>query len=94
MPTIWDDLLIIALFLVPFLLIQIFLSTRKKLFWGFVIPVLWTALGVWMVISNYRNDSSYIMELIVFYLTGNLLFIGLLLLFRHLKRRKIKRIYQ
>jgi ABC-type nickel/cobalt efflux system permease component RcnA len=74
--------------MVPFLLIQIFLSTRRRLFWGFVIPALWTVFGVWMTISNYRNKSSNIMELVIFYILGNVIFIGLLMLFRYLRRRK------
>ncbi|NLO08579.1 MAG: hypothetical protein GX129_01755 [Clostridiales bacterium] len=86
----WNDLLIIFLFLLPFLLIQIFLSTRRKLFWGFIIPVLWTAFGIWITISNYKHESSYILELVFFYLIGNLIFIGMLILFRYLKRRKVR----
>ncbi|NLP17315.1 MAG: hypothetical protein GX379_09835 [Clostridiales bacterium] len=87
MPTIWDDLLIIMIFLVPFLLIQIFLSIRKRIIWGFVIPILWTVLGVWMIISNRRNESSHIPELILFYLIGDLIFIGILFLIKHLRKR-------
>lgn len=90
MPTIWDDLLIIFLFLIPFLLMQIFLSTRRKLIWGFIIPVLWTAFGIWMASSNYRHESSHIIELVFFYLLGNLIFIGMLILFRYLKKRKVR----
>jgi hypothetical protein len=90
MPTFWDDLLIICLFLIPFLLIQIFFATRRRLLWGFVIPLLWTALGAWMVVNSYKKDSSNILELIFFYLTGDLLLTGILILFRYLKRRKAK----
>jgi len=89
MPTVWSDLLIVFLFFLPFLLMQIFLSTRRRLFWGFIVPVLWSALGVWMTITNYRHESSYILELVFFYLIGDLLFIGLLILIRYLKRRKV-----
>ena len=88
MPTILGDLLIILLFIVPFLLIQILLSTRRRLFWGFIIPVLWTAFGVWMIISNYKHGSSFIPELIIFYLIGDMVLIGMLILFKYLKRRK------
>lgn len=88
MPTVWDDLLIIFMFLIPFLLIHIFFSTRKKLFWGFIIPVLWTAFGVWITINNHKQESDHIIELIFFYLIGDLIFIGMLLLFKYLKKRK------
>lgn len=90
MPKIWEDLLIILLFLIPFLLMQIFFSTRRRLFWGFIIPILWTSLGVWMTISNYKHESSYILELVIFYLIGSFLLIGMLILIRYLKRRKAR----
>ncbi len=88
MPTIWDDLLIILVLLIPFLLIQVFLSSRRRLFWGFIAPALWSVLGVWMIISNHKNDSTYITELIIFYLAGDLIFVGILLLIRYFKRKK------
>jgi hypothetical protein len=89
MPVIWVDLLTIFLFLIPFLLIHIFFSTRKRFFWGLVVPVLWTAFGVWMTISNYKHESIYIMELIFFYLIGDIIFIGLLLIIRYMKKKRM-----
>lgn len=92
MPTVWDDLLIILIFSLPFMFLQVLLSTRKKLILGFIVPVLWTALGVWSIISNYKGGSSYIRELIIFFLIGDLIFIGVLGLMRWLRMKKANKI--
>lgn len=88
MPTFWDDLLIIFIFSLPFLLLQLLLSTRKKIFLGFIVPILWTALGIWTIINNYKDGNSYIKELIFFFLIGDIILIGILALMKRLKVKK------
>lgn len=92
MPTIWDDLLIIFIFVMPFLILQIFLSTRKKLFWGIIVPVLWTGFGIWTIIRNYMDQSRHIKELIIFYLIGDLIFVGILVIFKYRKKLNIHKV--
>ncbi|CUH91733.1 hypothetical protein [Herbinix luporum] len=87
MPTVWDNLFTILIFAIPFLILQVFFSTRKKLIWGIIVPVLWSAFGVWHIISNYRQQSQNIKELIIFYIIGNLILIGILVLVRYIKGR-------
>ncbi len=88
MPTIWDNISIILIFIMPFFVLQILLSTRRKWFWSLIVPVLWTGLGVWTTVKNYMNQSRHIRELIVFYLIGDLIFAGIPVLLRYRKRIK------
>lgn len=88
MPTFWDDLLIILIFSLPFLLLQLLMSTRKKMSLGLIVPTLWTALGIWTLINNYKDGSSYIKELIFFFIIGDIILIGILALMNWLKMKK------
>jgi len=57
-----------------FFLLHIFLSLRKKWFWSGMIPVLWTALGTWMMVSGYQLEG-FAEELFFFFLAGDTLFV-------------------
>lgn len=86
MPTVWDDLLVVLIFTVPFLMLQALLSARKKLLWGFIIPILWTALGAWVAIKS--SESGHMSEMILFFLATDIILFGILVLVRYLKRKK------
>lgn len=90
MPTLWDNFLVIFIFTMPFLILQIIMSTRKKWFWGLTVPALWTGLGVWISVKNYMNHSRYIKELIIFYLIGDMLLVVIMILIRYRKKIKMR----
>ncbi|HWT74923.1 MAG TPA: hypothetical protein VN258_09430 [Mobilitalea sp.] len=80
---------ILLLTAVPFLLLllHIFLSTRKSILWSIPAPVLWTALGIWIMAVVYK-DLGFNEELLIFFLAGDAI-MGLLTWFiRRGKRKK------
>lgn len=87
MPTVWEDLAIISIFVIPFLILHVFLSARRKMIWGFIVPTLWTAFGVWTIITCYMQESQNIKELIFFFLLGDFVYIFILLLIKHLRKK-------
>lgn len=88
----YNTIVILLLTVVPFmlLLLHTFLATRKRVAWGLVVPVIWTALGLWMIISGYQQDRGFSWELIIFFLGGDLILFGIWSLIRYMKRKKIK----
>jgi uncharacterized membrane protein len=89
MPESFYDTVVILFFTVlPVILIllQILLSSRKKIVWGFVVPLLWTALGIWMI-AGRQDKSSFTAELVLFFAAGDIILIGIMLLVRYLKKR-------
>lgn len=86
----YDIITILLLTVVPLLLLllHIFLSTRKRLIWSLLVPVLWTSLGAWMIIAGYE-DFGFSRELFVFYLLGDvILFVGTLLIRKRMRLKK------
>ncbi len=93
MPESFYDMVVVLFFtVVPVVLIgaQIFMSTRKKLLWGFVVPFLWSALGTWILIRGYLSDKQFSFEMLIVFLVGDAVLFGILALFNHRKRRKKK----
>ena len=94
MPESFYDMVVILYFtVVPviFISLQILLSTRKKLIWGFVVPVIWSALGAWILIKGYLDDKQLSYEMLIVFLVGDILLVGLLVLSRYLMGRRLKK---
>jgi hypothetical protein len=94
MPESFYDMVVVLFFtVVPVVLIgaQILLSTRKSYLWGIVVPILWSALGAWILIKGYLEDKMFSFEMFIVFLVGDAILLGILALFRHLKRRKRKK---
>ncbi|MDF2589332.1 MAG: hypothetical protein K0S41_3173 [Anaerocolumna sp.] len=69
-------------------LLHLFLSFRKNAFWGFVVPVLWGLLSIWIV----SKTQTYPSEMIVFCIAIDILLIAIWAFIRFvLKKRKNKR---
>lgn len=88
------DMIVVLFFTavpVTLILIQLFLAGRKKLIWGFIVPILWTSLGAWMIIRNHNEGSLFSFELVGFFLLGDGLLLGLLALVRVLKIKRQQR---
>jgi hypothetical protein len=85
----YDTMVVLYFTVVPllFLSLQVLFSTRKKLIWGFIVPVIWSALGAFILIRGYREDKSISYELLIVFLAGDFILLGLLALCRYLKRR-------
>jgi hypothetical protein len=85
-----DILSILFLTLVPviFILIHIFLSLKVKLIWSLIMPFLWAILGIWMIATIYYLGEGLSSELIIFFTWGEVIFIGITVLIRYLKKRK------
>lgn len=88
----YDTVVLLFFTVIPLILIllQWFLST-KKLAWGFVIPAIWSAFGIWMLIAGRGDDVRYSFELFLFFLGGDVLLLGILSLIKYLKKVKIKK---
>ena len=86
----YDSVVIIAFTVVPItlILLQILLSTRKKLLLGFIVPLLWTVLGAWMLIRGYMEDRDFSFELLTVFLVGDIILLAILALFKYLKEKK------
>ncbi len=89
----YDTVVIICFTVVPvlFLSLQVLLSTRRKLQWGFIIPVIWSALGAWILIKGYLADRQLSYEMLIVFLVGDIILFALLVLCRYLKRRNFKK---
>lgn len=81
----YDAIAMICIVVVPVLLIllHIFLSSRKKLFWGFIIPVIWLICGIYMVIKAV----SFPVELGIFFGIIFLILIAILCSIRICKKK-------
>lgn len=94
MPESFYDMVVTLYFtVVPvlFISLQILLSTRKKLIWGFVVPVIWSALGAWILIKGYLDDKQLSYEMLIVFLVGDILLVGLLVLCRYIMGRRLKK---
>lgn len=94
MPESFYDMMVVLYFtVVPvlFISLQILLSTRKRLIWGFIAPVIWSALGAWILIKEYLADKRLSYELLLVFLAGDLLLFGLLALCRYIKGRRLNK---
>ena len=88
MPEKYFDLITILLLTVLpliLLLLHMYLSARRAVIYSFLVPMLWTALGVWMIVASYE-DFGFGTELFIFYLAGDLI----LLLESVFIRRKLR----
>ncbi|MBH1940729.1 hypothetical protein I5677_07500 [Mobilitalea sibirica] len=86
-----NTIVILTFTLVPItmILLQIFLAKRKKLVWGFVVPVLWSVIGAtWIIKSNQKEDAKYLFGLFLLFIIGDLVLLGILALMRQLKKKK------
>lgn len=91
MPESFYDMMVVLYFtVVPvlFISLQILLSTRKKLLWGFIVPVIWSVLGAWILIKGYLADKQLSYELLIVFLAGDILLYGILILCRYLKGKR------
>ncbi|MHB8131739.1 MAG: hypothetical protein ACYDEX_22410 [Mobilitalea sp.] len=86
----YDTSVILFFSVVPLvlLLLQAFLSARKRILWSALVPTLWTALGAWMVIAGYYGGRGISGELIIFFLAGDLLLIGITAFIRNWKKKR------
>lgn len=94
MPESFYDTVVILFFTVlpiTLILLQIFLSSRKKTVLGFVLPLLWTALGIWIISAGRKDTSSFTTELLIFFAAGDIILIGIMLLVKYLKKRRSRR---
>ncbi len=89
----YDQMVIVYFTLVPalFLSFQVFLSTRRRLLWGAIVPLIWSALGAWILIKGYLEDKQLSYELLIVFLVGDFFLLGLLVLCRYLKSRGLKK---
>lgn len=80
---------IILLTVLPltFLLLHTFLSARKSVLWCIPVPVIWNALGIWMMYVLYK-DMGYNMELLVFFLAGDVILAAITVLIRRIKNNR------
>lgn len=80
---------IVLLFFTVFTLLliglHIFFATRKRLAWGFIIPFLWSALGIWILFVRYSD------EVLIYFMAGDLILFGILALIRNIKKKRLKR---
>ncbi|MDF2539499.1 MAG: hypothetical protein K0S76_2520 [Herbinix sp.] len=93
MPGSMSDLIaILFITVIPavFVLLQIFFSWKKKLILSFILPVLWTALGIWMVSTIYYMGEGFSSELVIFFVCGNLILIGITVIVRNIKKKRLK----
>lgn len=91
MPESFYDMVVVLFFtVVPVVLIgaQILLSTRKNYLWGFIVPILWSALGAWILIKGYLDDKTFSFEMLIVFLVGDVVLLGILALFRYLRRKR------
>jgi hypothetical protein len=88
--TFYDTIVVLFFTVVPlvFLFLHTFLSTRKRLVWSLIVPTLWTALGMWMMVAGYVQDRNFSWELLIFFLVGDLLLIGIAAIVSSRKKRK------
>ncbi len=86
----YDTIVILFYTVVPLILIllQVFFSTRRKRIWGFIIPVLWTTMGIWMALRNKEAGSIFTLEMILFFLAGDVILFGIMAFVRYLKNKK------
>ncbi|HKL98516.1 MAG TPA: hypothetical protein VJZ06_01255 [Mobilitalea sp.] len=86
----YDSVVIIAFTVVPItlILLQILLSTRKKLILGFIVPLLWTVLGAWILIRGYMEDKDFSFEMLIVFIVGDFILLAILALFKYLKEKK------
>jgi hypothetical protein len=69
------------------LLLHLFLSFRKKAFWGFVVPILWSILSVWIV----SKTQSYPSEMIIFCIGVDVILIAIWAFIRFILKKKINK---
>lgn len=88
----YDTVVILYFTVVPvlFLSLQVLLSTRSKLLWGFIVPMIWSALGAWILMKGYLADRQLSYEMLIVFLVGDIILLALLALCRYLRRRKHK----
>lgn len=88
----YDTVVILFYTVIPLVLIllQVLFSRRKRPAWGFIVPALWTALGIWILVSGQKNDSQYSLELCIFFLGGDAILLCVMALTRYLKGKKGK----
>lgn len=66
-------------------LLHLFLSFRKKAFWGFVVPIVWGLLSIWIV----SKTQTYPNEMIVFCIGIDVILLAIWAFIRFiLKKRK------
>lgn len=89
----YDIIVILFYTAVPaiFIILQAILSTRRKMIWGFILPALWTIMGLWMLIRNYKTGSLFALELMLFFLAGDVILFGVMALIRYLKQKRTRK---
>lgn len=90
MDPIFNVIVILLMVVIPlvFLLLQVFLTSRKKLILSIIIPILWTLLGAWIIITRYVKDDVLSSSMCIFFIGGDIILIGLTFLVRYLKRKR------
>ncbi len=94
MPESFYDMVVVLFFtVVPVVLLslQTLLSTRKRYVWGFIVPILWSALGVWILIRGYMEDKEFSYEMLIVFLAGDVILFGVMALCRYLKGKRTGR---
>lgn len=94
MPDAFYDTVVILFFTalpVILILFQIFLSSREKAVLGFIVPLLWTALGIWMTLAGWKDKGSFTAELALFFAAGDIILVGIMLLVKHIKKRRSRK---
>lgn len=84
-------LVVIIMLVIPLalLLLQLLLASRKRLFPGFIIPVIWSVLGIiWIFKSEFRDDREYILKLFILFLTGDVILLAILAYFKLYRKNK------
>jgi hypothetical protein len=71
-----------------FLLLHIFLSTRARLIWSFIVPFLWTAMGIWMILAEYIQERGFANEIFIFFLAGDFILVTATILIRIMKIKR------
>lgn len=86
----YDTIVILFFTVVPIilLLIQVLLSTRRKPVWGLVVPLLWTLLGTWVILSGYFQGRGFSGELFIVFFLGDLILTGVMVLMRYIKKKR------
>lgn len=83
-------ILFIAVIPVVFLLLQAFLSSRKRVRFSVIIPIIWTLLGAWIIIVRFVKDDILSSPLCIYFIGGDIILIGITILMRYLKSRRKK----
>jgi uncharacterized membrane protein YeaQ/YmgE (transglycosylase-associated protein family) len=87
----WNDTIAVLFFtIIPlvFLLLQGFMSLKKQMIWGFLVPILWSLSGAWIESSIYRRESRISIVILITFVIGDIILFTIFSLIRFLRKNK------